>query len=309
MKALALGGDGFLGSHVVDRLVAEGHDVTVFDRFPAGKARHLGMHGERVRLIRGEFGATPELREALAGQDVVYHFISATTPGSSWGNPEAEIDGNITPTLEFLKFAAEAGVARIAFASSGGTVYGRRDGILTEDTAPMPESPYGIGKLAIEGFIRHACQVSGANYDIYRIANAYGPRQPESGGQGVIAIWIARILNGNPIDAFGIDTIRDYVFVEDIAHLMTLSARRRSGSGLFNIGTGKGTSLARLIELFREMIPVPFDVSISPGRPFDVPSIVLSGDKILNQFPGFQYMGLEDGIQRTWAEAVARSGR
>jgi len=300
-----LGGDGFLGSHVVDRLVVSGHDVTVFDRFPCGGPSRVGGHGQRVRLARGELGDSPELREALVGQEVVYHFISATTPGSSWDDPMAEIVGNIRPTLEFLRLAAVAKVRRIAFASSGGTIYGRQDGLLTEDSPARPVSPYGIGKLAIEGFIRHCCEASGFDCDIYRIANAYGPRQPARGGQGVIANWIARILEGRPLEAFGAGAVRDYVFVEDIAELMSFSARARAGSELFNIGTGRGTSLDGLIEIFRDVIPARFEVVRRPGRAFDVPSIVLSGERLLKEFPGFCYTALEEGIRRTWAEASA----
>lgn len=305
MKALVLGGDGFLGSHMVDELVAEGHGVTVFDRFPEGRARHVGRHGDKVRLVRGEFGATEALRGALMGQDVAYHFISSTTPGSSWVDPMSEIDGNIRPSIQFLQLAGEAGIRRIAFASSGGTVYGVRNGPFNEDAPTMPVSPYGVGKLAIEGFIRHACAASPMEFDIYRIANAYGPRQPAGGGQGVIAIWMRRIREGGRVEALGLESIRDYVFVGDIARLMMFSARERRGSEVFNIGTGKGTSLTELIEIFRAVIPAHFEVAVGPGRPFDVSSIILSGEKIIREFPGFHYTPLEEGIRRTWEAAAA----
>ena len=303
MNVLVLGGDGFLGSHMVDRLLSMGHGVTVFDRFPGDAPQRVGRHGDRIRLVRGEFGATPELREALAGQDLVYHFISATTPGSSWGNPAVEIDRNLRPTLEFLKLATGAGIRKIAFPSSGGTVYGYEGAnrLLTEDVAARPVTPYGIVKLAIEGFLSHLGESAGIACDIYRIGNAYGPGQPTRGSQGVIGIWLEKIRRGEAIEIYGDSTtLRDFVYVEDIAWLMSMSLIDLGASGLYNLGTGRGVSPPGLADILRRVIPVPFGLVFRDKRGFDGASAVLDSSRLLARCPGFSFTRLEDGIMAAW---------
>lgn len=303
MRALVLGGDGFLGSHTVDRLVALGHEVTVFDRFPGGAPRHLRHHGDRIRLVQGEFGDTPELGEVVRDQEIVYQFICATTPGSSWEKPILELDGNLRPTLEFLSLAAKAGVCKIVFPSSGGTVYGcaREGKPLSEDTPPRPVTPYGIGKLAVEGFLHHLKVSAGIACDIYRIANAYGPRQPRVGSQGVIGVWLEKIRCGDAIEIFGDDKARrDYVFVEDVAELMALSTEDSGSSGLYNLGTGLGTSLGELVEILRRVAPTGFEVTRHRSRGFDAGSVVLDPKALRVRVPEFSFTRLEDGVRKTW---------
>lgn len=304
MKVLVLGGDGFLGSHMVDRLVVPGHEVTIFDRLPEGRLQRVVRHGDRIRVVRGEFGDTAELRAALAGQELIYHFISATTPGSSWEDPEAEIAGNLAPALAFLRLAAEAGVRKIAFASSGGTVYGPSGGEapLTEASPTRPATPYGIGKLAVEGFLWHARERHGIACDIYRIGNAYGPRQPTRGSQGVIGIWFEKLRRGEAIELFGDGGVRDYVYVRDVAELMGYSLRDLGASDLFNVGTGRGISVVELAEILRSALPVDFEVIRHPRRGFDAPAVTLDSARILERHPRFAFTPLEKGLLATWEE-------
>lgn len=303
MRVLVLGGGGFLGSHVTDRLVARGHEVTAFDRFPEGTDSLLERCGPGVRAVVGDYGDREALRGALEGQDVVYHLISATTPGSSWDAPLRELDENLRPMIAFLEVASAAKVKKIAFASSGGTVYGSDGGRepLTEDAAPRPRNPYAIGKLAAEGLLRHARDREGVAFDIYRIANAYGPRQCPRGTQGVIGIWIAAILGGRPVEVFGDETtVRDYVYVGDVAELMTYSLRDPHASGLFNVGTGRPTSIIDLLEIFRRVAPLPFEAIMHGRRGFDARGVVLDSRRLLTAFGDFQFTALEDGVARTF---------
>ena len=256
-----------------------------------------------MRLIKGEFGATPELVEALVGQDIIYHFIWTTTPGSSWGHPMTEIEGNLRPTLEFLNCAEKAGVRKIIFPSSGGAVYGSVNGDVpqTEDMPTNPSTPYGVGKLAVEGFLRYFHESTGAACDIYRIGNAYGRGQPTRGSQGVVGIWLDRIRRGEPIEVFGgASPLRDYIYVEDIATLMTFSLRDTEASGLFNLGTGRGVSPLDLVAIVRRVIPRSFGMVMNERREFDGQSVILDGSRLLSQFPDFSITSLEDGIRATW---------
>jgi len=307
MKVLVLGGDGFLGSHFVDRAVAEGHEVTVFDRFPYQFARNLEHHRGEIRFISGEFANRDDLSRALKDQDIVYHFVCATTPVESWNDPFVEIDQNLRTSIQFFELAVRHDVRKIVFPSSGGTVYGPQEESVDEETVPMPLSPHGITKLTTEHFLHYFREHSGIEADIYRIGNPYGPRQPIHRPQGVIAVWMRDILKGSEIQVYGDrSTLRDYVCVEDVAFLMTHSLRNPASSHVYNLGTGQGTSIIRLLEIFQMVIDEPIRYRALPRRSSDIAAIVLDSSKLLAHFPGFVFQKLEDRIPDTWNYFKAR---
>jgi UDP-glucose 4-epimerase len=309
MKILVLGGDGFLGSHLVDRAVNLGHDVTVFDRFPYQASRNLEHQRSKIRFFSGEFANRESLSKSLNGQDIVYHFICATTPIESWNDPYIEIEENLRTSLQLCELAVQQGVRKIVFASSGGTVYGSQNQPVDEKVVPNPFSPYGIIKLTTEYFLSYFREHSGLAADIYRIGNAYGPRQSMYRPQGVIPVWMRDILAGKEIQVYGDETtLRDYVYIQDIAFLMTYSLQDLDSSGVYNVGTGKGTSILHLLEVFRTVIDAPIQYRIHPRRPSDNAVIVLNSLKLLAHFPGFQFQTLEDNIPETW-EYVKRSNQ
>jgi UDP-glucose 4-epimerase len=141
----------------------------------------------------------------------------------------------------------------------------------------------------------------GVAFDIYRIGNPYGPRQPAPRPQGVIATWMRAILDGRELQVYGdAGTLRDYVFIDDVAFLMTRSLQDCHASALYNIGTGQGISPLALIEVLRSVVDRPFEFRAHPRRPCDNPAIVLDGRRLLSYFPGFTYTALEEGVARTW---------
>lgn len=301
MKIIVLGGDGFLGSHFVDQAVALGHEVTVFDRFPYQVSRNLEDHRGKIRLISGEFGNRDDLLTALEGQEIVYHFICATTPIESWNDPFIEIEGNLRTSVQLCELAIRQGVRKIVFSSSGGTVYGPQERPVDEDVTPRPQSPYGITKLATENFLNYFRERGGIQVDIYRIGNAYGPRQPIQRPQGVIAVWMRDILNGSEIQVYGDHhTLRDYVYVKDVSFLMTHSLEDLNFSDVYNLGSGVGTSIIGLLEIFKTVLGDVIRYRIHPRRPSDNTSIVLDSSKLLSHFPGFKFQKLEEKIQETW---------
>jgi UDP-glucose 4-epimerase len=301
MKALVLGGDGFLGSHFVDQAVTLGHVVTVFDRFPHGVSVNLEHQRGKIRFVTGEFANRNDLSRVLEGQDIVYHFIWVTNPAESWNDPFIEIEENLRASIVFFELAARKGVRKIVFPSSGGTVYGPQMEPVSETSFTRPLSPYGITKLATEHFLHYFEKHSGILVDIYRIGNAYGPRQPIKRPQGVIGVWMWDILNGSEIQVYGDQTtLRDYIFIKDVSYLMTYSLRDTSSSGVYNIGSGVGTSIIRLLENFKAVIDEPIKYHIHPRRPMDNTSIVLDSSKLIAHFPGFEFQKLEDKIIETW---------
>lgn len=301
MKILVLGGDGFIGSHFVDKAISLRHHVTVFDRFHNDVSKNLQHHREKIKCIAGELANRQQLQKALQGQDIVYHFICATDPITSWDDPFIEIEENLKYSVQLFELAAACGVKKIVFPSSGGTIYGPQCDSITEKTLPRPFSPYGITKLATEHFLYYFRERTGIATDIYRIGNAYGPRQPMDRPQGVIAVWMGKILREANIEIYGCrNTLRDYIYVEDIVYLLTHSLRDLSSSDTYNLGTGKGVSTFDLLDIYYKVIDEPFTHKVFPRRKSDNTSVILDSSKLISFFPGFKFQDMEEKIKHTW---------
>jgi len=301
MKVLVLGGDGFLGSHIVDLVHEMGHDVTVFDLFPGNASRNLEHLRGKIEFVQGNVADRDMLRTAITDKDVIYHFICVTNPAISWEDPRKEIDFNLSSSLEIFETAVACNVKKIVFPSSGGTVYGFHQGLITESNSPNPANPYGIAKLAIEYFLNYYRNRFGIAGDIYRIGNPYGPRQPTDRSQGVVAMWMKKVLDGEEIQVCGDEyTFRDYVYVKDVAFLMAHSINDTNSSAIYNIGTGKGVSIIELFNVFKRVIDVPFKYKVLKRRSFDNASVILDGAKLTSLYPDFEFKPLEEMIRHTW---------
>lgn len=301
MNVLVLGGDGFIGSHTVDKLYKQGHNVTVFDRFPYNQSINLEHLRGKITFFQGEYANREQIALALKFQDVIYHFISATNPATSWDDPFLEIEVNLKNSVQLFEIAAQSGVKKIVFPSSGGAIYGRKSGVLDENKLPLPFSPYGITKLSIEYFLNYFKEKTGLSYDIYRIGNPYGPRQPMETPQGVIAVWMGKILVDEEISVYGDDeTVRDYVYIDDVAYLLTHSMNNLESSDTYNLGVGKGLSVIELLEIFKGSIDRPFKSRVLARRSFDNSSVVLNSTKLISHFPGFKFQELKEKITDTW---------
>jgi UDP-glucose 4-epimerase len=309
-RVVVFGGDGFLGSYFVEQLVALGHEVTVLDRFRGGKAKNIGRLSGRCRWLAGDASAEDSADAALEGQDMAAVLISASSPLGAWSAPLGVIDVELRQTVRLFDRCARHGVRKIVFVSSGGTIYGPQPGRLDEDVLPRPRNPYGIAKLAEEHFLRFYADSAGIAADCYRIGNLYGPRQPLDRDLGVIAAWTGRILTGRHVDVYGGEvSVRDYVYVEDAARLMTHSLRDVASGEVYNLGTGRGTTLLQLLAIFKSVCGQPFEIHHHPRRPSDNTSAVLNSAKLLRHFPGFSFLSLKEGVERTFAWArEARGG-
>lgn len=301
MNILVLGGDGFIGSHFVDQAFEHNHKVTVFGRFKYDIINNLEHLRNKIQFIAGEFANREILRDALKEKDIVYHFISATKPPTSWNDPYIEIDENLKRSIQLFELAAEQKVKKIVYASSGGTIYGRQSGVINENTLPIPFSPYGICNLTIEYFLNYFREHNGIAFDIYRIGNVFGPRQAMKTPQGVVGVWIGNILKGNEITVYGdASSIRDYVYVKDVAYLMAHSLNDLNHSGTYNVSSGIGISIIKLLDIFMSSIDEPFSYKILPRREFDNASVILDSSKLLSFFPGFEFQKIETKIKDTW---------
>src|ERR1700722_7131414 len=217
MNVLVIGGSGFIGSHVVDKLLAHRHSVRVFDRRP--ERFRAPLAGVDYRF--GEFADEMTLVEALSGIDVVYHLVSTTVPGTADLDPKTDVRDNLIGTINLLESMQRLGLSRILFLSSGGTVYGIPEVVpIPETHALRPINSYGIVKAAIEHYLEMYRRTRGFSPVIVRASNPFGPRQAHSGVQGVISTFLRQILAGEPIEIWGDGAIvRDYLEVGDLSEL------------------------------------------------------------------------------------------
>lgn len=309
-RCLVLGGCGFIGSHIVDALVAGGNEVAVFDKENVDSA-NIRHHGEKVSLILGDFTNASDLEHALIGVDALFHFVGTTMPKTSTENPVYDAESNIVATIRLLEAARAAGVRKVVFASSGGTVYGIPERLpISEEHPTRPVCAYGVSKLAVEKYLHLYHYLHGLDYTVLRIANAYGERQRLHGAQGLIPAFVQKIMGGEPIEIFGDGSVvRDYVHSEDIARACLL-ALSESGDAprVINIGSGVGTSILDMVEIFRKASGREVVVKHLPSRRIDVPANILDcslAKKVLGWSPR---VSLEQGVCRLFKE-TGRSGR
>jgi UDP-glucose 4-epimerase len=251
-RVLVTGGAGFIGSHVADAYLERGYAVTVLDSLASGKRTQVPAGAEFVHAdIRGE-DAARLIREG--GFQIINNHAAQIDVRISVADPRLDASVNIDGLLNLMTAALDVGVRRFIHVSSGGVVYGTPDVRPTPETAPkLPESPYGVSKLAGEQYLFYAHRVHGLDYCCVRYSNVYGPRQDPHGEAGVVAIFSTRLIGGEPVTVFGDgEQTRDYVFVGDVvsanmllSHADLAPARTLDDRG-FNVGTGVETTVNRL---------------------------------------------------------------
>lgn len=301
MKILLLGGSGFIGSHLADRLLAAGHDVKVFHPHGAD-ARNITHLLPNLHVIEGDFNHQGDLERALAGMQVVVHLVNSTLPGSSLGDPAYDIQSNVIGSIQLLDKCVKTGVEKVVFLSSGGTIYGIPRYTPIDEAHPLePIAPYGISKLMIEKYLAMYLYHYGLDYVVLRLSNPYGPRQDPHRGQGVLAAWMHCALTRTPIQIWGDGSvIRDYIYIEDAARAIELSCTTTTSSKVFNVGSGQGHSLTELREKLEKLIAKPLAVDYKTLQKVDVPVNVLD-NRLFSTEMGWQpTVGIDQGIARMW---------
>lgn len=302
-KCLVIGGNGFIGSHVVDSLVGRGHAVTVFGRHRQGPPP---FSGHSVEVISGDFLNTADVRAALDGQEIVLHMLSTTDPATAEGDPTIDIRTNITSSVELFAACVGAGVARVYFASSGGAIYGDQDRqVFEEADVTLPVSPYAIGKQAIENYLRYFRRTHGLESTVFRISNPYGPRQNPLKRQGVIPIFLRRVAEGSPLTVFGDGSmIRDYLYVADLAEMIAEVVTVGPRHDLYNLGSGVGTSISEVVATIADVVGRAVPVEHLPRPATFVDHVVLGVARFQAEFDTRATTALRDGIRLTWEEMV-----
>lgn len=307
MKVTVLGGGGFIGSAIIDRLLGDGHSVRVFERPRIDPYRPF-TDSEQVEWINGDLMSVHDIREAVRGVDAVMHLVSTTLPKSSNDDPIYDVQSNLIASLQLLQVMVEEQVRRVVFISSGGTVYGKPQYLPIDERHPTePMVSYGITKLAIEKFMVMFQHLHGLKPVILRVTNPYGERQRVETAQGAVGVFLDRIIRGQPIEIWGDGSVsRDYIHVSDVAQAFASALTYEGSQVVFNVSTGKGTPLTELLKIIGEVTGLPVNAQFKPARPFDVPMSVLDNTLAQAQLGWKPVVSLSDGIART---AVWMKGR
>jgi len=301
-KSLVLGGKGFIGSHLVDALVAAGQSVRVLDRpnlTPLSEPAIIS----KVEWFDGDSTSETDVRQALEGCDICYHLVSTTLPKSSNADPLFDVETNVLGTLRLLTHAVRLGVKKVVFVSSGGTVYGIPRTVPVDENHPTdPISSYGITKLAIEKYLHLFFDLHKLDYTILRVSNPYGERQRTLALQGAIAIFLGKVLRGETVDIWGDGTtIRDYVYIGDVIQALLRAGAHNSPARVFNIGSGAGLTLNEVLDEIERATGMKSKRNYATARGFDVPRNILSIARAKAEMGWEPRTSFADGLARTVA--------
>lgn len=289
MRAVVTGGAGFIGSNLVDALLARGGDVTVVDNFSTGKRENLDP---KATLLEHDIREPFEVEA-----DVIFHLAAQADVQTSMKRPEYDAAVNVVGTVNVLN---AAGGAQVIFASSGGAGYGECDGPADESTPFLPLSPYGIAKKCGEEYLAGWNRIHDTSHVSLRFANVYGPRQDAGLEGGVVAIFLERMSRSEPTSIYGDGGhSRDFVYVEDIVGAL-LATVGKSG-GPYNVGTGEDTTVAELHAACAKVAGSDAAPTYEDARLGDVRRSVLDPSLIQRDLGWSAQMPLDDGLARTWA--------
>ena len=300
MRVLITGGNGFIGSHLVDRASGEGWEIHVHDKADERfRSRRKG-----VRYFIGDLQREGVPHEALADVDVVFHLACTTIHQTSNEDPILDIQSNLVTTVRLLQRCVEARVTKVVFLSSGGTVYGIPHQLPIRETHPTnPICSYGIHKLAIEKYLGMFNRLYGLDYVVLRPSNPYGERQGFRQEQGAVTVFLGNIARGKPISIWGDgEIVRDYFYVEDLAQACVDAATKDVEQRVLNVGSGIGISLNELLGRIEAIVEVRPTVNRNSAgaRLFDVPDLRLDISEAKRVLSWEPKIPLDEGIARTW---------
>jgi UDP-glucose 4-epimerase len=296
VRAVVTGGAGFIGSHVVDALLARRDEVHVLDDFSRGKRENVpdGVHVHETDIRADSGRVFDEVRP-----EICFHLAAQADVRVSVERPDFDADVNIVGTLHVLEAARNHGT-KIVFSSTGGAIYGECEGPAREDHPRAPLAPYGVSKLAGEEYIAAYNRLYGSAHVSLRYGNVYGPRQDPKGEAGVVAIFMKRLREGEAPRIFGDGTqTRDYVYVGDVV-AASLAAAEHAG-GVLNVGTGAETSVLELYERIQRVAGVEREPEFAEARPGELQRSVLDASLARRELGWEPRQSLDEGLAETWA--------
>ena len=303
MQAVVVGASGFIGSHLVDGLLAAGYRVKALARHLPGLISPEAQAHPELSLVPLSMGDGLALQQAVEGADLVFHLASGSLPQSSNRDPQADVQVNLLGALKLLEAARLAQVRRLVMVSSGGTVYGVPQQVpIPEDHPTDPTCSYGICKLAIEKYVALYRLLHGLDSVVLRVANPYGERQRLDATQGVVPVFLGKALRGEPLQIWGDgSTVRDFLHISDVVAALLAAADYTGDERLFNVGSGQGLSLNQLVALLEAELQRPLPVQYLPSRGFDVPTNVLCIERAQRCLGWSPQVPVAEGLRRLCA--------
>jgi UDP-glucose 4-epimerase len=298
VHAAVTGGAGFIGSNLVDALVARGDEVTVIDDLSFGRREYVNP---AARFVLGDIRDGVD----LSGIDVVFHLAAQTDVQTSVREPARDAELNVVGTVGIAESALLSGT-RIVFTSTGGAIYGECPAPVNEDAPRRPLSPYGIAKLCAEEYLGGFNRIHGSSHVVARLGNVFGPRQAPSLEGGVVSIFLDRLARGEQAVIFGDGLqVRDFVFVGDVVAALLVAAGH--DGGVFNVGSGIETSVLALYEACAVAAGMPAEPTFEPARLGDIRRSALDVSRAAEELGFRAGTPLGEGIARTLEWARARS--
>ncbi|WP_115708291.1 NAD-dependent epimerase/dehydratase family protein [Legionella sainthelensi] len=296
LNILVLGGNGFIGAHLVETLIEQGCSVRVLAR--SNPIQATNINSKHFQYIRGDFVNEADIAMAMEDCDVCFHLISTVLPKTSNLDPIYDLETNLIGSIKLLNHAVKAGVKKIIFLSSGGTIYGTPLYLpIDENHATNPICSYGIAKLAIEKYLELYHQLYDLDYTILRLSNPFGERQRINSGQGAVAVFLGKAINKEPIEIWGNGSVvRDYIYISDVISAMLKSITYAGTEHIFNIGSGQGLSLNEILNEIEIVTGIKVERIYTPGRTFDVPTSILGIERAVQELKWSPNVTFKDGL-------------
>lgn len=289
-------------AEIARSLIDQGHAVLIFDKPGAKTTSHL-VNLQGVSWLEGDFANPEDVKKAVKDSEVILHLISTTLPKHSSEDMPYDLVSNAVPTLQLLECAKEAGVKKILYFSSGGTVYGQAQYLPIDENHPTnPLVPYGITKLAIEKYCLLYEKLYGLRTHVLRISNPFGPTQLSNRAQGAVGVFLSRVMNNQPIEIWGDGSvIRDYLYIDDLTRAVSDLIYYRGAESVFNIGSGVGLSLNEVILFIESALGKKAICNHHESRSFDVPENVLAISRATQELGWLPRESFASGLQKTIA--------
>jgi len=297
MRILILGGNGFIGSHLIDGLLANGHDVRVLSH----SQEKFRDPNPKVDYVIAPFENTKKLGEALKGIDLIFHLIWSTVPSTSNEKIITSLNQNVINTIRLIELMEQNDIRKIVFFSTGGAIYGNvNQDFIKENTPLFPVSAYGISKLTIEKYLNLFQYLNKIDALILRPSNPYGPRQNFDGIQGVISRFLFLTLKNKTLTILGDGTVvRDYIYIDDLVDLC-LKITTNYHSGIYNVSSMQGYNLLEIVEAIKEVTGKEIMLNFAASRVFDVKKVVLDNTKTKKIFGEYPSTDIHTGIRHHW---------
>ncbi len=299
LKILVTGGAGFIGSSIVDRLIADNYEVAVVDDLSSGMEENINKKARFYKLNIQD----PEIETVFKKEhpDIINHQAAQIDVRRSIDDPLYDAGTNVLGTINILQNCIRHKIKKVIFASSGGAVYGEQQTFPASESHPLrPISPYGITKMITEQYLYYYKTVFGLDYTSLRYSNVYGPRQDPFGEAGAIAIFIQKMLDNEQVVINGSgEQTRDFVFVEDVVEANILAIKNSFSESIFNIGTGTETTINEIFRNLKEITGLSTENTYGPPKAGEQLRSVIEctkAEKILNWRPE---ISLSDGLKRT----------